>query len=347
MKIRVLLVEDSAVVRRALEYIIGSDPRLEVAASVATAEEALQVLDGVSPDVVSLDIRLPGMDGFEATRQIMRRKPTPIVLVSAGLDSYELDVTMHALQAGALAAVEKPVSQGQAGFDELATRLCTQLAIMSDVRVVRQRPWTEAPTLPPMSAKPGGVPFRALGIAVSTGGPPALAELLPALGRAFPLPVLLVQHIGPSFVPGFCSWLRTISPLRVDMVRDRMPASPGTIYVGAPDRHLILDGTSVCASDSAPLGGHRPSATMMFRSLAGSYRNQAIGVLLTGMGTDGAAGLLELRSAGGYTITENESTAVVYGMPAEGARIGAACVTLPLPAIAPRILELVAQLTMP
>jgi len=345
MKIRVLIVEDSAVVRRALEHIIGSDARLEVAASVATAEEALQLLERVSPDVISLDIRLPGMDGFDATRRIMSVKPTPIVLVSAGLDSYALDVTMHALQAGALAAVEKPVGPDQPDFDKLAYRLCTQLAIMSDVRVVGQRPSTEARALPPVPAKPDGGPFRALAIAVSTGGPPALAELLPALGRVFPLPVLLVQHIAPSFVPGFCSWLRTISPLGVSMVTGRTPACPGTIYVSAPDRHLVIDGTSVFASDSLPLGGHRPSANMMFRSVAGSCRNQAIGVLLTGMGTDGATGLLELRSAGGYTITEAESTAVVYGMPAEGARIGAACETLPLPAIAPRILKLVAHST--
>jgi two-component system chemotaxis response regulator CheB len=184
-------------------------------------------------------------------------------------------------------------------------------------------------------------PFRALAVAVSTGGPPALAELLPALGADFPLPVLLVQHIGPGFVPGFCDWLRTITKLKVEMVNDRAPAASGTVYIAAPDRHLILDGCSVGVSDRPPLTTHRPSATLMFRSIAASGLVPAVGVVLTGMGDDGAAGLLELRTTGSYTIAEDESTAVVYGMPAEAMRIGAACASLPLPEIAPRILELV------
>lgn len=338
-KIRVLVVDDSPVARTVLEHVIRRDARLEIAGAAGSAEEAMATLDRTAPDVIALDIRLPGIDGIEATRRIMAERPTPIVLVSAGLDSHAVDMTIHALEVGALAAVEKPVAPGQPGYEALAERLCTQLAIMSDVKVVRQRPRTAYVPTPmrPCSAASG---LHALAIAASTGGPSALAQLLPAIGSDFPLPILLVQHITGSFLDGFAAWLATLRGPCVQVVENSATPSPGTVYIAAPDRHLVFDGRCVRADDSSPALIHRPSATVLFRSVARHCGAQAIGVLLTGMGDDGAEGLLEMRRAGAYTIVEDASTTVVNGMPGSAARLGAACESLPLPAIAPRVLAL-------
>ncbi len=340
-KARVLIVEDSAVVRELLQFLIARDPRLEVAAAVGSAEEALRILDRVSPDVVSLDIRLPGMNGFEATQQIMSQRPTPIVVVSASVESEELRITMNALAAGALAVVEKPVGVTERDYESVAERLCTQLAIMSQVRVVRQHRHRKVRP-GPAERRPlaGQGQYRAVGIAASTGGPNALLELLAALGKDFSWPVLVVQHMTPSFVKGFACWLASISPLPVEMVESCTTLAGGRVYLPTADRHLRADRRLVWADGGDPAGVYRPSGTVLFQSLAQNLATESIGVLLTGMGEDGAKGLLDLRNAGGHTIAEDESTAVVYGMPGAAVKLGAVCESLPLPAIGPRIREL-------
>lgn len=340
-RIRVLIVEDSAVVREHLRRVISADPRLEVAGLAASAEEALQSIDQIAPDVISMDIRLPGMQGLEATRRIMAHRPTPIVVVSA-IESEEMNLTMEALKAGALSVVEKPVAVTHVDYESLAARLCTQLAIMSEVKVVRQR------LIPPVTpdrlhtnAGDARGPFRVLGIVASTGGPSALMELLGNLGGGFPLPVVVVQHMTPTFVEGFRSWLASVVPFTVKLVTDRAPLVPATVYLASPDSHVKVDRVSAWSDTTAPVSNQRPSGTVLFSSMARSFGNSGLGVLLTGMGDDGAEGLLEMRRAGGYTLAEHESTAVVYGMPGVGVRLGAACESLPLPDIAPRILEMV------
>jgi two-component system chemotaxis response regulator CheB len=340
-RIRVLIVEDSAVVREFLRQIISADPRLEVAAAVASAEEALDLLHSIAPDVISLDIRLPGMQGLEATRRIMSERPTPIVVVSAASESDELNLTMEALRAGALAVVEKPAATSHRDYDALADRLREQLVIMSEVRVVRQnvkrvlagRYFKTAPG-------PAGGHYRILGIVASTGGPRALMELLGGLGPSFPLPIVVVQHMTPSFQYGFGSWLASVTPFRVELVADKAPLSPGKLYLAHPGRHLLADTAWTWVEHGNPDGNHCPSGNILFESLARHARHAGIGVLLTGMGEDGARCLLDLRRAGGYTIAEHQSTAVVYGMPAAAVRMGAACETLPLPSIAGRIREM-------
>jgi two-component system chemotaxis response regulator CheB len=349
-RIRVMIVEDSRPVREMLEYIIGNDPRLEVAASVGSAEDALRKLHTVSPDVISMDIRLPGMNGFEATQRIMAEKPTPIVVVSASVESEELKISMNALRAGALSVMEKPVSTSHRDYADLAERLCTQLVIMSEVRVIRQRvrrhlalqttmPAAIAAPAPPMIPPAAGT-FQMLGIVASTGGPNALVKLLTDLGSNVSVPVLLVQHITPSFLKGFVSWLDGISPLPVREATDGQLPKPGHIYVAPADVHLVVDRGRLHLDHSAPVCVQRPSGTVLFRSMARSLGSKCLGVLLTGMGEDGAAGLAAIREAGGYTIAEDESTAVVYGMPAAAVSMGAVCESLPLDEIAGRVSQL-------
>lgn len=339
-KIRVLIVEDSSVIRQFLEHIIARDPRLAIAGSVETAEEALRILNRVSPDVISMDIRLPGMNGFEATERIMRERPTPVVVVSASVERADLQITMNALQAGALTVLEKPCGVTSSEYEAMAERLCTQLAIMSQVQVIRQR-FTPRPAVHPTRFRaPSGGGFRILGVVGSTGGPNALVQLLSGLGTGFSLPVLLVQHITASFLEGFAEWLNTVSPFSVEIVTDRSQLVPGKIYLATHDRHLHAENGFVRVHQGQPVCAQRPSGTVLFESMADAYGSQAMGVLLTGMGDDGAAGLLRIHQRGGHTIAEDESTAVVYGMPAEAVRLGAVSESLPLPSIAPRILQL-------
>ena len=339
-KIRVLIVEDSKVIREFLEHIIGNDPRLEIVGAVGSAEQALLILDRTSPDVISMDIRLPGMNGFEATQRIMAERPTPIVVVSASIEKEDLRVTMNALQAGALTVLEKPVGTSSAEYEALAERLCTQLAIMSQVKVVRRRSLAPPSRRPerPLVSHPGV--YQMLGIVTSTGGPSALAQLLAGLRSDFPLPILLVQHITGSFLEGFASWLESVCPFSVVVVRQRVAPARGHVYVAAQDRHLRLESGVLQVDASDPVCAQRPSGTVLFQSMAKNLGAGALGVLLTGMGEDGAEGLAQIRNAGGYTLAEDESTSVVYGMPAAAVHLGAVRESLPLPAIAPRILEL-------
>lgn len=345
-KIRVMIVEDSDVVRMLLEEIISRDSRLEVVASVSSAEEGLRLLHKVAPDVISLDIRLPGMNGFQATKRIMSEKPTPIVVVSASVEKEDLKVSMNALKAGALTIVEKPVGTTRADYREMADRLCTQLSIMSAVKVVRQR----RPRVPATVVRPSGPQtyriqkdgaFRVLGIAASTGGPNALEKLLGGLPADFPLPILVVQHITSSFLEGFAAWLDDVCPFAAAVARDGEVPVAGKVYVAPAESHLQVRAGRIWLDSGPPVSNQRPSGTVLFESLAREFGSGAVGVLLTGMGDDGAKGLSELRAAGGYTITEDESTAVVYGMPQAAVRLGASCESLPLHEIAARVLELI------
>jgi two-component system chemotaxis response regulator CheB len=339
--IRVLIVEDSPVVQEHLRRTITADQRFQVVGITATGEEAIQLVDRLDPHVITMDVQLPGIQGFEATRRIMARKPTPIVIVS-GVGLTEASLSMEALRAGALAVVEKPVAATNAGYEAIASRLRTQLAIMSEVRVVRRRDFGLGRSASEVlcGRKSSGL-YRLLAIAASTGGPNALLQMLTELGPEFPIPIAMVQHMTPGFLTGFADWLKHVTPFDVQIVRGMALMRPGTIYLSDSDTHLAVSGDSALAHAGAPVGGHRPAATVLFSSVASAFGPEAIGVLLTGMGEDGASGLMEMKTLGGFTIAEAESTAVVYGMPAAAMKLGAVCESLALHEIAPRVSQLV------
>ena len=347
-KIRVLVVEDSPVVQQLLAHVIGGDPRMEVAAVASSGEQALRMVGSAKPDVVSLDIRLPGIDGFEVTKRLMREHPVPIVVVAS--DVHDLDIPMRALQAGALAVVEKPGSMARADYQTVASHLCTQLYIMSQVKVIRQRvrrvgepdapaPAASCPAAPAANARK----FRALGLVASTGGPAALVKILKDLPPSFPLPIFVVQHIGAPFVAGFASWLESVLPMPVKLAEHNAPLRPGTVHVAPGEAHLVADPGATRLVQAEPVCGQRPSGDVLFTSMASAFGASGIGVLLTGMGEDGARGLLDMHRVGAYTITEHASTAVIHSMPGTAVRLGGATVELPLDKVAGRLLELVSK----
>lgn len=336
--VRVMVVEDSLTVQALLRHVIERDSRLEIAAMFATAEEAIERIGQVGPDVISMDIRLPGIDGLEATRRIMADHPTPIVVIADSVHDSTLNIAMNALKAGALSVVEKPWGPGAAAHETTAEAIATQLYIMSQVSVIRRRPglavWPKSALRDKSTVPRVGV----VGIAASTGGPPALANVLGALPETTPWPVLVVQHMGGSFMDGFASWLATQTRLRVRIARDGEHPEAGVVYVAPGDRHLVITRSGALAvEDSPPLMGQKPAANVLFRSLAQFAGSKSAGVLLTGMGEDGASGLLEMRRAGALTIAEDSSTAVVYGMPGAAMKMGAVQESLPLDGIAARL----------
>jgi two-component system chemotaxis response regulator CheB len=277
----------------------------------------------------------------------MALQPTPIVVIADAVEDASLRISMNALRSGALAVVEKPGGLLSGGYEAAARIIATQLAIMSEVPVIRRRGGATGGSAGLPASDPGatGSAARAtvMAVAASTGGPPALARLLGALPASFPLPVLLVQHIGAPFIEGFASWLDGLVPMRVALACDDEPLLPGRVLVAPGNRHLGIaggiGGMRARLQAGPPVSGQRPSASVMFEQLA-AFGSAGLGVLLTGMGEDGATGLAAMKRAGAYTITEHESSAVVYGMPAAAVRLGGSCASIPLDLIAPRILQM-------
>jgi two-component system, chemotaxis family, protein-glutamate methylesterase/glutaminase len=346
--LRVMIVEDSATIRTMLCHLIDQDPRLRVVCAVESGEEALEAVARAQPDVITIDVRLPGINGLELTRHIMARRPTPIVVVASNVQGEELQISIAALRAGALSVLEKPCVSTPIDYATFGVRLCEQLVLMSSVRVITQRlPATVRGAVGRAAVEAEGVAARVrariVGIAASTGGPKALAEILGALRRDFPLSVLLVQHITPSFCAGFAAWLGTVTELEVRMAEDDMTPVPGVVVVAAPERHLVARAQRLRLDDGAPVLGQRPSGTVLLASLAEEYGPEAIGVVLTGMGVDGAEGLLAMRRAGAYTIAEDRSTATVFGMPGAAVGLQAVRETLPAQRIALRLLQLAGE----
>lgn len=329
--------------RTLLEAIVDSDPRLELAGSCADAESAIKFLATRRPDVISMDILLPGMDGLEAIRQILAEHPIPIVVISSTASSSESRHAMEALHAGALAALPKPDGPASADFSKHSRRIADQLAALSQVKVIRRHPSRESrsprptpvvPTAPPVQAEH---PARVIGIASSTGGPVALVDLLAPLPASFPLPILLVQHIAPGFAESFAEWLDGVLNLHVACARNGETLEAGRVYLAPDGRHLAVRGDRAVLLDTPPSGVHKPSGNVLFGSLARDYGAAAAGIILTGMGRDGSEGLLAMRRAGSWTCGQSEDSCAVFGMPMAAKEAGALCELLPIPAISARL----------
>ncbi len=328
--IRVLVAEDSAVTREYLVHLLAGDPAIEVAGTVADGREAVEQAVRLRPDVVVMDVHMPEMSGYEATRRIMERAPIPIVMVSASLSRDEAGMAFAALAAGALTVVDKPPGPGHPGQAEAARLLIETVKVMAEVKVVRRWPSGRRPVPPsPLEPRPDR-PIRLIAVGASTGGPQALVEILGDLPASFAAPILVVQHISPGFTPGLVDWLGQAIRLPVTLGDSGEAVRPGVVYLAREGAHMGItrEGRIRLAAGSAE-DGFCPSASRLFHSVAESYGPSAMGILLTGMGRDGAAGLRRLREAGGLTIVQDEESSVVFGMPAEAIRLGAAAHVLP------------------
>lgn len=320
--IRVLVVEDSRPQRELLVGLLLASGTFAVAGTASNGRDAVAATLNLRPDVIAMDIHLPLMDGYEATRQIMQRCPTPIVMISSSNGDAERRA-VQSLAAGALAVVRKPGTLNAANSQEERTNFLTMLRLMAGVKVVTRHP----PRLP---AAPAGLAHAAnthpqvLAIAASTGGPAAVQTILNGLNSNYPLPILVVQHIAHGFVGALVDWLNSTTPLPVRIAVQHERLLPGHVYLAPDDRHLLaIARGQIVLRPGLPADRYCPSADVLFDSVAKVYGAQAIGVILTGMGDDGARGLSALRAAGGVTLGQDEASCVVYGMPQAAAIAGA------------------------
>lgn len=354
-EIRVLIAEDSPTVRRHLATMINETPGMRVVGEACDGKEAIALALELKPDVISMDIRMPLLDGLEATRRIMSRQPTPVVVVSGLLES-EVDLSFQALQAGALAVVEKPPDRHDPAFAAKQRQLVTMLAAMARVGVVRR--WENDPghnavtqltqeMLPSRRAasRPRVAP-EVIAIGASAGGPSALSVILRDLPANFSVPIVVVQHMPDEFVAGLARWLHKATPLRVVVATDHLVLQPGVVHLGPGSAHLTVtrqpDGQLAARllSDRGPYR-YQPSVDVLFESVAQACGSRAVGLVLTGMGDDGAAGLLAMRQAGALTLAQDEASCTVYGMPGAAVARGAVERVLALSNLASTLLSLI------
>lgn len=338
--LRIVVVDDSAVARRLLTRILESDPDIRVVGEAEDGERAVALADRLRPDVMTMDIHMPVMDGLEAIRTIMERRPVPIVVATSSADPRDTDLAFHAVQAGALALVEKPKGPGNEEYAAQANVLISTVKEMAGIKLVTRRPRT--PDLQPerLVERPRSSRADVAAIGASTGGPSALATILGSLPSNLPIPILVVQHISEGFDLGFARWLDSVTPLRVSLAEHLKPLRPGEVIVAPNGRHLgVTRDLKAFLDESGPLEGHRPSASYLFQSVARSCGARGLGVILTGMGSDGSPGLLELKRSGGLVIAQDQATSVVYGMPARSIEAGAVDRVVPLDEIAGEIIE--------
>jgi two-component system, chemotaxis family, protein-glutamate methylesterase/glutaminase len=341
--IRVVIADDSATARQLLRAILELDGDIEVVAEAHDGAEAVEVTQQVRPDLVVMDVHMPVADGLEATKEIMMRVPTPILIVSA-VSHRDVDLSLSATQAGALTALPKPGSPASPGFEVAAAELRAMVRAMAQVKVVRR--WSASSPRGVVVVRPRRIaePGELVAIAASTGGPAALRRILMDLPRTFPAPIVVVQHIARDFTAGFADWIGASCALRVKLGERGETMRPGTVYIAPDDAHLgIAADRTIKLVRSPAIGGFRPSASYMFQSAAGAYGARLVAVVLTGMGTDGADGLDAARKAGAYVIAQDEATSIVYGMAQEAVRRGAVNAIVPLDQIATRLDELTSK----
>ena len=359
--IKVVVVDDSPVVREFLVHIFNSDPGIRVVGTACDGEEALGVVRRQRPDVITMDIHMPKLNGLDATRSIMETDPIPIVIVSGTEDPSEVATTFNAMDAGALAVLRRPAGVGHPDHEAMTQDLIQTVKQMSEVKVIRRwprtrpaalasRPETPRPKIPhPETSSPENVRLggksakpRIVALGASTGGPSALETILGSLPKDFPIPILIVQHMSPGFVRGFARWLANSSRLPVRIAAHGESLLPGNAYVAPDDYQMKVEREGkIALTKNDPENGLRPSISYLFRAVAEVYGADAVAGLLTGMGRDGASELRLLKERGAITFAQDEDSSVVHGMPGQAIKLDAAVLILPLDRIAAALTNLV------
>jgi two-component system chemotaxis response regulator CheB len=344
-QINVLVVDDSKVARLILVHLLDSDPQIHVIGAVNDGQAALDFVRDNKPDVIVMDIHMPNLDGFETTRLIMETQPVPIIICTSTTNPKEVVTTFRTMEAGAVACVEKPVARERADFEQLVANLLETVKLMSEVKVVRR--WPRARSTPGTSPRLfesasacAGVTL--IGIGASTGGPPVLQTILSGLTKDFPAALLIVQHVSRGFLPGMAEWLNQTTGLQVHVAAHGTCPLPGHAYLAPDDFHMgVSSGGRIVLSGEEPENGLRPAVSYLFRSLAEARGPDAVGVLLTGMGKDGAAELKLMKDKGAVTIAQDRESSVVHGMPGVAIELGGATHVLAADKIAAALVTLV------
>lgn len=338
----VLVVDDSALVREVVRELIDAIPGFRVVGTAADGHEGLRLVHALDPDLVTLDVEMPVLDGLQALGYIMSEAPRPVVMLSAATTRGGVDLTIRSLELGAVEFVRKPASGTPDGWARGAARLAEALRAASGANLgvpmlTRPRLRTPTPAFTPVAAA------QVVVVASSTGGPRALAEIVPALPAGLSAAVLVAQHMPPGFTAGLARRLDQLSALTVREAQDGDPLLAGQVYVAPGGRHLEVvqdaSGVRLRLSDAPPLHGVRPAADLLFRTAARVFGPRCTGVVLTGMGGDGSAGLREIRAVGGTALVQDRATSAIYGMPARALAVAGADAELALPDIAAAIVR--------
>ena len=333
--IRVLIVEDSPQDAELLLGLLTADPEIRVIGTARNGKQGIALARELAPDLVCMDATMPGLDGYEATREIMKSCPVPVIMVTSTHALTEQPAANRAYQAGALAILEKPKLCHCPANEGRTRDLLRTIKAMAAVKVVRRREYATAVT---EKSKPAGMAAPAISrresglvaIGASTGGPPVIQKILSRLPQPFPVPILIVQHITDGFTQGFVSWLAATSGFEVETPIHGQKALPGHVYIAPDNCHMGITSEGIITlSAGDPENGVRPSVSYLFRSVASSYGNRAVGVLLTGMGKDGAAELRAMKDCGCITLVQDQESSIVHGMPGEAIRLKGATHILP------------------
>lgn len=323
-KISVLIVDDSAVARFTLEHLLSQDPEIEVMKSLATPLEALDFLKTSKPNVLLVDIVMPEMNGYDFVKAMKQEHDIPAIIISSLFKKEDKAKVMKAYEVGAVAILEKPIGSDQEKGDELLT-------IIHGIFKQQNRNREKIPIKRSIRKQK----FDLIAIGASLGGPEAIRTIVQALPREFPIPIVIVQHFGSGFAEGFITWLNKYSKNIVELAQNHRTPEPGKIYLAPFDTHLkISKEGNFFLSNEAPVNGLRPTVDIFFESLVTSYGKNVIAVLLTGMGADGAHGMLTLRNAGAYTIAQHQDGCTIFGMPKAAIERDAAEAIIPLNEIA-------------
>lgn len=343
--IRVLIVEDSPLMAKLIAAILNTEPGILVAGIAKRGEDAIRITPRLKPDVITMDINMPGIDGLEATKQIMAFSPTPILILSSSvLHAKHEKTAFDAMSYGAMDVMEKKLFEGDEVDEASKADLINRIKLLSKVSVI-SHPMAKfesrkerAPSLPKVSEDMAE--GKVVGIAASTGGPQALLEIFKALPKDFSVPIVVVLHISPGFVEGFAEWLDQNSNLHVKVAENNETLKRGTVYIAPTGLQMRVNRSRKIELRNEPLvGGHRPSGTVLLQSIAKEFGRQGLGIVLTGMGRDGADGLISVREANGHTIVQDEESSMIFGMPNAAIELDAADEVVPLDEIADQIIK--------
>ncbi|WP_099190845.1 chemotaxis-specific protein-glutamate methyltransferase CheB [Tepidibacter mesophilus] len=331
--IKVLVVEDSPTIQELITHILNFDENIEVIGVVNNGEEAIKFIQKNKPDIITMDISMPIMDGFEATRRIMETNPIPIIVITGLFDSHDIDKTFEAIEAGAVSVIEKPEGIDHNDFCEISQNIINMVKLMSEVKVVKRKADYKNSKMSlssGMNLKNGFLNIKVVVIGVSTGGPAILQTLFSRLPSKIKVPILVVQHIAPGFLDGLIEWLSKSTEYPIHIGSQGEYALPGHIYFAPDGFHMeIRKNGQIFLNTDEKENGLRPSVSCLFRSVLNHYGKNSMAILLTGMGKDGAQELKLLKDKGAITVAQDKKTSVIYGMPGEAVKLNAATYVLP------------------